>query len=550
VLLPELAGSQVLQRRFFEEARAAAEIHDPRIVEVLDLARLPSGRCYIMMEYLHGESLEHMHRRLGRLDQAQAVAVVEQVLLGLCAAHEHGIVHRDLKPANLFVVDAGEAPPRMKILDFGVAKLRPRPGSEGFTQSGAVIGTPGYMAPEQAGGRSREVDARADVYAMGVVLYVLLSGRRPFDSPDWVERLLQQRTAAPPPLENVDPALERAVMRALELEPAARFESAAAMRKALLEAIGGEPALVPIPSPAPGHPDVPHVASTIETGSSLKRKGSARARVTEDLAGMIETGSSQHVAAARLAEDAPRTARESPSAKREPAAPGRRAVPRWLVPGAALASAAIAAVVGAALLSRDSAAPQSSAGAADAANAPEPPSALSATTPDAAVAVASRSPPPDAAPPRVERARPSTARPRSQVKIASVPVEPDAPDTQTATVGPEPKPVRGTLSLKVGERRTFRGELRPGALRQVFPFSTDPGAVLRLHLASPDVEAIDVDLWGCASAHQKRRLSRSEWDGCADCEVFIDATTDRSACEIRVTATMPGTFRVTVHRRN
>ena len=192
VLRRELAEDPGLVERFMNEARAANAIHHPNIIDIIDVGRLPSGIPYLMMEFLEGESLAQ--RIAGqRVDIALAVNIAKQTASALGAAHAKGIVHRDLKPDNLFLVPDGEQQfgSRVKVLDFGIAKLRGElSGSGAKTQSGSVMGTPPYMSPEQCRGITDEIDHRTDVYALGIILYEMLTGAPPFVSEGWGEVVL------------------------------------------------------------------------------------------------------------------------------------------------------------------------------------------------------------------------------------------------------------------------------------------------------------------------------------------------------------------------
>jgi len=244
VILSEMAGSADARRRFLDEAKLVGSIAHPAIVEVLDLAALEDGRLYMIMPLLEGESVQHLMRRRGALPATEAAALAAEVLDGLAAAHARGVIHRDIKPANLFLVrdrDRGH----VKILDFGLAKLQ-QPGVTGNTRSGAILGTPGYMAPEQGGG-TRPVDARADLYAVGVLLYELCAGKPPFESDDWVELLHLHRTAPVPQLAGVPEPLAGVIVRALAKRPEDRFADATAMRTALIDAAGGTLPVLPAP---------------------------------------------------------------------------------------------------------------------------------------------------------------------------------------------------------------------------------------------------------------------------------------------------------------
>ncbi|HWN69498.1 MAG TPA: serine/threonine-protein kinase, partial [Haliangium sp.] len=180
VLLPRMSTERDVIQRFFNEARATGSLNHPGIVAIFDLDQAEDGRAYIVMERLQGETLQQRLRRVQRLSMAETVDVVKQLASALAAAHGKGVVHRDLKPSNIFLCEDPEIPgrERLKILDFGVAKLAQQEGSL-VTRAGAFVGTPGYMAPEQCRDSST-VDHRADLYALGCIMYDCLCGRPPF----------------------------------------------------------------------------------------------------------------------------------------------------------------------------------------------------------------------------------------------------------------------------------------------------------------------------------------------------------------------------------
>ncbi len=227
-------GQKQVVQRFYREARAAAAIGHDNIIDVFDVGISPEGDPFLVMEYLEGESLADMLDRVGPLSVEAACGVMEPALLALSAAHAKGIVHRDLKPDNIFVAHKEGAPPKVKLIDFGISKVAD--GAEKLTRTGSVMGTPAYMAPEQARGDAA-LDHRADVYAMGVILYELLTGALPFPGDTFASIMARILTEKPlPPLE-VRPDLPRGVqtiiMTTLEKDPARRYQSAAALLAAL-----------------------------------------------------------------------------------------------------------------------------------------------------------------------------------------------------------------------------------------------------------------------------------------------------------------------------
>jgi serine/threonine-protein kinase len=181
VLHPEHCHGNDERERFRREAAVAVQLRSPHVVEVLDFGEDPSGRTYYAMELLEGESLRALLQRERRLSPERVVRLLRQLLTGLAAAHHAGVVHRDLKPENLWLEGAG-AEQRLKILDFGIAKFLQPGANLDQTAIGTVVGTPEYLAPEQAVGGA--VDARADLYATGILAFVLLTGRHPFDTTD------------------------------------------------------------------------------------------------------------------------------------------------------------------------------------------------------------------------------------------------------------------------------------------------------------------------------------------------------------------------------
>lgn len=225
------AAHKQSRKRFDVEARAMAQLDHPNCATVIDFG-VSNSVPYVVMEYASGETLRKILDR-GALGVLTAVEIIRQVLLGLGHAHEQGIIHRDIKPANVMVGQATGVGVRVKLLDFGLARLTR--SDTRLTAEGKVLGTPAYMAPEQT--RAGETDARSDIYACGVLLFEMLTGKKPFDGEDAVEILQMQRSSAAPPMSTMIGrdfgALEYVVAQALRKEPVQRFQTAAQMASAL-----------------------------------------------------------------------------------------------------------------------------------------------------------------------------------------------------------------------------------------------------------------------------------------------------------------------------
>lgn len=236
--------------RFEREARAAASIRHPNIVDVTDFGQSPDGVFFLVMEYVDGESLYQLLRREGTLDIQRTVTIMGQVVAGVDAAHDEGVLHRDLKPANIFIMQKRKKASSnafdgfVKVGDFGLAKIvhadRSESGSKGGPESRGIIGTPEYMAPEQMQ-TDVQLDARADIYALGAVAFHMLGGRPPFVGD--LTQLIAQKLLQPAPslltLRSDLPAeVDRVVMRALAREPSARHATATEWFEELATAAG------------------------------------------------------------------------------------------------------------------------------------------------------------------------------------------------------------------------------------------------------------------------------------------------------------------------
>jgi len=241
ILHPKLAGRKDLTSRFRREARAMSQLTHPNTVRVFMYGELEEdGSLYIVMEMLDGKNLNQRVRRGGPMPVNKAIPILVQVCGALQEAHEMGIVHRDLKPENIFLSTQGGITDFPKVLDFGLAKVTERqmqPGSVILTQEGMVFGTPEFMSPEQAQGRT--LDARSDIYSLAVILYEVLSGKLPFDARTPMEYIQKHVTEPIIPLSARRPEaglpleLDAVLEKALKKKPDDRYQSAAEFADAL-----------------------------------------------------------------------------------------------------------------------------------------------------------------------------------------------------------------------------------------------------------------------------------------------------------------------------
>jgi serine/threonine protein kinase len=258
LLRQEFSERREALRRFFQEARAGSLIRHQNIVDVFDYIEVDGSVC-IVMEFLTGSSLRELIRTPGALPAWRALDITAQMCEGLEAAHAAGIVHRDLKPDNIMVVADPDGADLVKILDFGIAKLTDDIESEEpLTEAGQVMGTPAYMSPEQAG--ASQVDARADLYGLGVMMYQMFTGQLPFNAKSFNEQVFMHMMASPTPPRstpggcNLDPRIEAIIMRCMDKDPSARFQSALEIRSAILSLFDPPEAL---PAPALAPPQAP-----------------------------------------------------------------------------------------------------------------------------------------------------------------------------------------------------------------------------------------------------------------------------------------------------
>ena len=246
VLKQEFCHDRTNVERFLQEARAASMIRHENIVDIIDFGEVPGGSVFFVMELLDGSDLADMIKELGRLPWLRTRNVLLQVVRALRAAHESGIIHRDMKPGNVFLTKRSSVADYVKVLDFGIAKVDDQ--NTGLTRTGAVFGTAGYMAPEQACGDP--VDGRTDVYAVGCMMYEMLTGNTPFPGNNFMRVLTQHLNEPPrPPREaypdaDISEEVEIIILTALQKRPEDRFQDMGALEQAIAQA-NGEVATVP-----------------------------------------------------------------------------------------------------------------------------------------------------------------------------------------------------------------------------------------------------------------------------------------------------------------
>jgi serine/threonine-protein kinase len=303
VLHGDLARRPGISERFLQEARVSAQIKSPHVVQVVDVDRTPEGVAYLVMELLQGEPLASAVKRERKLSVPVACAYATQILQALEAAHALGVIHRDLKPDNVFVTFQG-GKPVLKLIDFGIAKLKTAQAGQtkNLTVAGMLMGTPEYMAPEQAYSAA-EVDVRADLYAVGVMLYEMLAGQPPVTADDPRVLILKVERGEVTPLVQVVPGIQPEIAgfvhRAMAPRPELRFANATEMRIALDDVMSGKrpptaklsiTPMVPVASVAPVPPAIAPVAPLGETAdananASLKTGTVMGAPVESALAG-------------------------------------------------------------------------------------------------------------------------------------------------------------------------------------------------------------------------------------------------------------------------
>ena len=341
--------------RFEKEAQAAGRIGSDHITEVLDLGQLSaSGDRFMVMEYLDGVTLSQRIKDRGRLTAAEAAPAIAQLLDGLAAAHEAGIIHRDLKPDNVFLLKSKAGRKDfVKILDFGISKFNRLAGDSAMslTRTGAVMGTPYYMSPEQAKG-SKEIDLRSDLYSVGVILYEAITGQVPFNADTFNELIFKIVLEMPPPPEqlvpDLDPAFAAILRKSMAREAPQRFQTAAEFQAALMQwmQVGNVPLFeessttggrAPMPSFAGagatlGHPQTPTPWTQTGTGDPPRKKSSLGIVVAAVAVAVLVLGGGALLALKRNdkptnAADVRTSSPDAPPVASAPSAPAASAAP-------------------------------------------------------------------------------------------------------------------------------------------------------------------------------------------------------------------------------
>ena len=239
-LHPQYATDEKIVDRFFNEARAVNVIGHDNILKILDLNVTEDRRHYFIMEFLNGRALQSLLRHNVAMPLSEAGPILLQICEALQAAHDHGIIHRDLKPDNVYLITHKGRKNFVKVVDFGIAKLTDDQGvSTGKTQTGMVMGTPAYMSPEQGGGKTSEIDARSDIYSLGVMMFQMATGRLPFPGSSFGEVLVGHLQQAPPVPRELVPEIpeqyEAVILKCLEKQQGDRFQSMRELHDTILD---------------------------------------------------------------------------------------------------------------------------------------------------------------------------------------------------------------------------------------------------------------------------------------------------------------------------
>ena len=442
VLQPAAAAETEGLERFRREAEVTSKLGHPNIIEIVDFNITPHGDSYLVMELLRGESLQTRLDRVGALALEQVASILKQIASALQAAHDQGIIHRDLKPENIFLCQLPDRDDHVKVLDFGMSKMV---GLPRLTRTNTILGTPFYMSPEQAEGRSVATDVGADQFSLGVMLYTMLCGRVPFAGGTVDEVLRQVAHDDPPPMQNVPPGVERAVARAMAKRTADRFPSVSQLSIAFHQAWRGDSApeqgeeLEALRTEPEGLPALELMRTELATSSKQDDLG-----VTEPALGVTEPPAIAIPAAVTGASTRPYAA----GVELDPPPPRRRV---WFV--AAVVGVAIAAVAALVLWPRGPVPPQPSRAGGDlgsTVSTPADSAADQASRSDSTLAPDSRAPDSAVVPDARSRTRPGH-RATKQPRPEPVPPSVSAPGHLRVATTAGGKPLRMTKIYIDGE---------------------------------------------------------------------------------------------------
>ena len=510
VLRPEICDSQSHVERLLAEARAVNAIRHRGIIDIFSFGKTPDGRQYLVMEFLDGVALDTHISNRGVLAPTEAVGILEEVCAALAAAHGAGIIHRDLKPNNIFLVKQGYGQPYVKILDFGLAKQGlPPGGTSPQTHFGLVVGTPEYMAPEQA--RGENVGPKTDLYALGVVAFQMLTGHLPFDANSPMEFVVKHLEHEPPLVVDEQPDVPRElsdlVSQLLLKSPEDRPGSAEEVRRALRRLARALPqevtnvgiprtalAILGTPDPLPGtpHPPAPAPATqpAVAPGPPAKKVITQGAELAAAVAQGAPPSPSIAIDVALERTNEPTTAeiaieptRRAPLPTKDPARDSRQMVtmvtltPRArkaIIAASLVAAVAVAGVVTGLVVHRRSQAQQPK---------PPDPTVVAVTTPTPPATTPEVQPPPPAKPPDSTPTTPTEVKPPTEVAVKS----PDA-----VVKPPDPPPVEPPtpVEVKPPKKNTTAVKTRPPPPPPQEPKKTG-GAAVSLEKVLGRIDALD-----------------------------------------------------------